>query len=124
MITAEGTLPPENLTVNPHLPLDNRRVLCDPARAMDVTYSADVELVDSKLTAIAKGRGAEGVRIRVQPAILSDSGNYVAWSGVSWMVTTRSPEEAIELRDALRLFFAQVQRHEVASVKLVLEALQ
>lgn len=75
---------------------------------MEITYAADTEQIDVAVREIAAEQVDGTVRLRVQPTIRK-GGNYVSWTGVSWLVTCADADEAIAVREALRAFFAAVQ---------------
>jgi len=77
---------------------------------MDATYSANVDQIDQPVIEAAAERTKVGetIRIRVQPSIFRRAiGQHRMWPGVSWTLDCASPEEAIALREAMRVFFAQ-----------------
>lgn len=86
---------------------------------MQVTYSADADAVVARVNELAQDGK---VRLRVQPTIRSRSGNYHAWTGVSWLIDCGTVDEALVLRDALQGFFRAVNHAGVERVRAVLSA--
>lgn len=102
---------------------------------MEITYAADTEQLDQfvkdveaeilaererELQGTPSGRGE--IRLRVQPTVRR-GGNYVAWPGVSWLVSCQSADEAIAVREALRACFEAMAARGPAKVRTVLTAL-
>lgn len=78
---------------------------------MNTSYSADVEKIDEQIHQAAQERTATGetIRIRIQPSIYRRAlGQHRMWQGVSWTLDCDTVEEAIALREGLRLFFDQI----------------
>lgn len=78
---------------------------------MEMIYSADVEKIDEPIVQAASERTAEGetIRIRIQPSIYRRAlGQHRMWQGVSWTLDCQTVEEAIALRETMRLFFEQM----------------
>jgi hypothetical protein len=73
---------------------------------VQTTYSAEVpkELDQPAYDA----RRADGVTLRMQPDLLQESGKYHGWRGVAWRAHCETPEEAIAVREALRVVFLAI----------------
>lgn len=93
---------------------------------MEMTYSKDVDRLDEPIqqAAAERTKAGETIRIRIQPSIFRRPlGQHRMWPGVSWTLDCSSAEEAIALREAMRLFFEQVAQVGPAQMKADLEAL-
>jgi hypothetical protein len=80
---------------------------------MEQTYSADVDHIDEPIEEAAAERTqvGESIRIRVQPSIYRRVlGQHRMWAGVSWTIDCATVEEAVALREALRVFFEALAR--------------
>ncbi|HKB39433.1 MAG TPA: hypothetical protein VKD72_23555 [Gemmataceae bacterium] len=59
-------------------------------------------------------RPGKPIRIRIQPAIFrlvkGRSSQYKVWPNIHWTLECERPEEAYQLREALRLFFDTTNR--------------
>lgn len=80
---------------------------------MEMTYSADVDKIDEPVHQAASERTAETqpIRIRVQPAIYRPGiQQHRMWQGVSWTLDFGTVDEAIALRESMRLFFERMVR--------------
>lgn len=101
---------------------------------MEITYAADTEQLDQfvrdveaemradQTVGAVPGTRAE-IKLRVQPTVRR-GGNYVAWPGVSWLVSCRSAEEAIAVRETLRACFEAMATRGPVKVQTVLAALE
>lgn len=87
---------------------------------VEVSYSAEATDLDRAAHEAEAERPGKPIIVRVQPTIFrtgtGTSGQQKAWAGVSWRVTCRHAAEAIDLRDALRVFFETVTRTDAATV--------
>lgn len=82
-----------------------------------VTYSRDnLDTLLDEAASADTGR----IKIRIQPAILKDS-QYLGWPGVSWIIETADPQEAIEFRELLNMFLAAWGRYDAATIRQALE---
>lgn len=72
---------------------------------LQVQYTADPVDLDQSLREVAVERGEKPIRLRLQPALLRESGDYIAWKGVAWTVQVMTVAEAVEIRSALEAFF-------------------
>lgn len=87
--------------------------------SLAVTYAADVEGHDREVYAAA-GEGDDGqVRVRAALTIYRDQ-QYQGWPGQSWMLRGTA-DEACATRDALKAFFAAVERKGPGHVLRLLE---
>lgn len=82
---------------------------------METRYSRDDLDLDDQVRDAFDERPGKPLRIRVQPTILrttsEKSGHFnqhQPWKGVRWILDVETVEEAAALREALRVFFAQV----------------
>lgn len=62
------------------------------------------------------------LKLRLQPSILVD-GQYLSWSGVSWIVECDSPEEAMALRELLKRVFAVWSRQGTEAMQQALDTI-
>lgn len=83
---------------------------------MEVSYSADQKDIDEPLAEAKAERPAKSIKLRLQPAIFrlkpkatDGSGTYQAWRGVAWTVECDGEDDAIALREGLRMFFETVK---------------
>ena len=77
---------------------------------MQVNYSADrLAQIDRVVEEAARERGEPGVRVRVQPALLRGNGSYTAWPGVVWKIDCPTVEDAVALRELLRVVFGALR---------------
>jgi hypothetical protein len=95
---------------------------------MDVSYSAAPVDVDRALLEAAAERPGEAIIVRLQPTLYrfkpgQRSGQQQAWTGVSWSARPKTVDEAIALREALRVFFATVATKGAQQVTDALTAL-
>lgn len=93
---------------------------------MEMSYSKDVDRIDEPVQEAEAERtnANQTIRIRIQPSIFRRPlGQHRMWPGVSWTLDCQSAEEAIALREAMRLFFEQVAAVGPAQMKVDLEAL-
>jgi hypothetical protein len=93
---------------------------------MEMSYSADVDSIDEPVQAAAAERTKpeETIRIRIQPSIFRRPlGQHRMWPGVSWTLDCRTVDEAIALREAMRIFFEETARVGPVQMKVDLEAL-
>jgi len=76
---------------------------------VNVTYSADQTRLDDPVHEAALERPGKPIRIRIQPTVFRrrerGGGQHRAWLDVSWILECKTREEAIALRDTMRLFF-------------------
>lgn len=79
---------------------------------METSYSADIDHIDDAVKlAAAERREGESIRVRLQPSLYRRSvGQHRDWAGVSWCIDCTGVEEAIALREALRVFFEALGR--------------
>lgn len=94
---------------------------------MEVTYSADAVDLDAPAYEAQTERPDRPIRLRVQPTLLrvkpgETVGNHQAWPGVSWTLECQGAEEAIAIREALRVFFATIADRGSAEVRNLLTA--
>ncbi len=80
---------------------------------MEINYSAETQDIDKPAFEAQAERPDKPLRIRVQPTLLrikpgSETGSHQAWPGVSWTLECKDAEEAIAVREGLRLFFSVV----------------
>lgn len=68
---------------------------------MESRYSADIDTDETVREAF---EDESRIRIRIQPTVENR-----AWAGVSWRLDCESIEEATDLREAMRVFFALVR---------------
>jgi hypothetical protein len=91
---------------------------------VNVAYSADVDHLDEAPREAEAERPNEPIRIRVQPGIFRKAGGaagqYKSWLDVSWIMECKDAEEAIALREAMRVFFEQVGTRGPEAVRAVL----
>lgn len=87
---------------------------------LDVQYTAEPVNLDRPAFEAQAERPDKPIRIRLQPTLLRKSGDHVAWKGVAWSVACPTAEEAIEVRQALELFFARLASHGIGVVKSAL----
>jgi hypothetical protein len=75
---------------------------------VDVRYSIPDD-ENAPLYAAAELRPDKPIRLRFQPDIFmkdrAERGLYCAWRGVHWTLDCQTPDEAIELKQALGAFF-------------------
>src|SRR5262245_23654919 len=94
-----------------------------------VSYSAELPDLDQPPYDAARERPGKPIRLRIQPTMFRlrpggrPGGQQLAWPGVSWMIECATPEEAIALREGLRLFFTAVCTQGSAEVIAALEGL-
>ena len=84
-----------------------------------VTYAADTESHDRELYAAAAVEEGGQVRVRAALTIYRDQ-QYQGWPGQSWMLRATA-DEACATRDALKAFFAAVERKGPGHVLRLLE---
>lgn len=89
---------------------------------MEMSYSADLPEIDAPAVQAAAARPNGGVKMRLQPGLLTAKGTYQAWSGVSWTVSCANAAEAIAVREALRACFAAIASRGADGVTRMLEA--
>jgi hypothetical protein len=80
---------------------------------MEMTYSADVDHLDDAAheAGAERVKPDEPIRVRIQPSLFRRKvAQHRMWAGVSWTVDCATVEETIQLREALRVFFAAVVR--------------
>ena len=87
---------------------------------LEVNYTQDVDAVDAQAQAAADDTGR--VRIRVQPYLYRER-QYVPWEGARWLLQCENAEEAIELRETLKLLFELVKRKPTSEVRLLIQAM-
>ena len=93
---------------------------------MEMSYSADVDGIDVPVQEAAAERVKPGepIRIRIQPSIFRRKvAQHRMWPGVSWTLNCTTVEEAIELREAMRIFFDQCSKVGPHQVRIDLESL-
>jgi hypothetical protein len=87
---------------------------------MDVNYSAAINPdLDQPVYEAQAERPGKPIRIRLQPTIYrirDTGGQQQAWTGVSWILECRTAEEAVALKEALRVFFDAVAASGPAAV--------
>jgi len=89
-----------------------------------IHYSANIETLDQPAYAAEQERPGKPIRVRIAPLIFrlregdpTSAGQYKAWTDVSWIVECAHATDAINLRDTLRLLFAQMAEHGIDLVK-------
>ena len=87
---------------------------------LDVNYTQDVDAVDAQAQAAADDTGR--VRIRVQPYLYREK-QYVPWEGARWLLQCESAEEAIELRETLKVLFELMRRKTTSDVRQLISAM-
>ena len=92
---------------------------------VNVAYSADLDHIDEPLYEAAGERPGQPVRIRLQPSVFrklpGEQSQHRAWAGVSWTLDCRDVQEAIALREALRVFFEKVGQRGPEAVAALLQ---
>jgi hypothetical protein len=72
-------------------------------------------------------RPGKPIKLRIQPSIFRKSagprGQYRYWQDVIWNVECDTPEEVLELKDALRVFFQAITQFGPAAVQSELRRL-
>lgn len=97
---------------------------------MKLKFSGDVPKdMDQPPYEAAAERPGKPIRVRLQPTLFRKregrtGGEQQAWPGVSWLFDCQTPEEAIALRDALRLFFVTAAELGPAEVSRRLEEIK
>lgn len=89
-----------------------------------VNYSADVDHIDDSVREAEAERPGEPIRIRIQPTIFrrppGRDGQHRSWLDVSWTMECTDADEAIELRETMRIFFDTVGVKGIPAVKALL----
>ena len=84
---------------------------------MEINYTLDD--LDERVLEAADSTGM--VKLRIAPTVYdAKEQNYQTWKNVSWTLSCRAGE-ALELREALRVFFAVVGKVGPRKVRDVLE---
>jgi hypothetical protein len=75
---------------------------------METTYSADTAHIDDSVRQAAAERKSQDdpIKVRLQPSLYrASSRQHRDWVGVSWTIDCKDADEALLLREALRVFF-------------------
>lgn len=89
---------------------------------METTYSAEATDIDAPVHEAIAERAGKPITVRVQPGILrlkrpgDTGGNYQPWAGVSWTLRCANAEEAIGVREALRVLFDRLEAEGSAAI--------